>query len=96
MTTVFPTSPSYTYGVNFTNVLRAAFMCLRFRFRLLYWRKTVSAKAAFRMLVKFDHGYVKLLNLMSLVNDPKYQNLQNQLLDSQQNPNKNAGMQLGI
>jgi hypothetical protein len=48
-------------GVNFTNVLNAAFMhvscapsflCLHFMF-VLYRRKTVGAKVACRMLVKF-------------------------------------------
>ncbi len=51
-------------GVNFTNVLRAAFtyvsfvhsfLCLCFRF-VLYWRKTVGAKAVFRTLMKLNPG----------------------------------------
>jgi hypothetical protein len=33
----------------------AAFLCLRFRF-VLYWRETVGAKAAHRMLVKLTPG----------------------------------------
>ncbi len=54
-------------GVNFINVLRAAFtyvscacsfLCLHFRF-VLYWRKTVGAKAARRMLMKLSPGLVK-------------------------------------
>jgi hypothetical protein len=53
-----------TPGVNFTNVLRAdftyvswacIFLCLCFRF-VLYWCKTVGAKAVRRMLVKFTPG----------------------------------------
>ncbi len=48
--------------VNFTKVLRAAFMyvsfapsflCLRFRF-VLYWHKTVDEKAECRMLMKLN------------------------------------------
>ncbi len=35
--------------------MRAAFLCLRFRF-VLYWRKTVGAKAAHRTLVKLTPG----------------------------------------
>jgi hypothetical protein len=42
-------------GFNFTNVLRAAFLCLRFRF-VLYWRKPTGAKAARRTLVKLTPG----------------------------------------
>jgi hypothetical protein len=58
--TAFPSKPE----VNFTNILRSAFtyvncagsfLCLRFRF-VLYWRKTVGAKAARRMLVKLTPG----------------------------------------
>ncbi len=51
-------------GVNFTNALPAAFtyisfarsfFCLRSRF-VLYWRKTVGAKAACRTLMKLNPG----------------------------------------
>jgi hypothetical protein len=53
-------------GLNFTNVLRAAFthgscarrfLCLSYRF-VLYWRKTVGAKAARRTLVKLIPGHL--------------------------------------
>jgi hypothetical protein len=58
-------------GVNFTNVLRAAFtyvscarsfLCLRFRF-LLYWRKTVGTKAVHIMLMKLTPG-VNFTNIL--------------------------------
>jgi hypothetical protein len=54
-------------GVNFTNILHAAFLhvsfgstflCLRFRF-VLYWCKTVGAKAASRTLMKLSPGFPK-------------------------------------
>jgi hypothetical protein len=48
--------------VNFTNVLRAAFLCLCFRF-VLYWRKTVGTKAARRMLVKLTPGHTLFFSL---------------------------------
>ncbi len=49
-----------TPGVNITNILCAAFthvrfLCLSFRF-VLYWCKTVDAKAACRTLVKLTPG----------------------------------------
>ncbi len=52
--------------VNFTNVLRAAFMyvscarsflCLHFRF-VLYWRKPTGAKAVRRTVMKLSPGVV--------------------------------------
>jgi hypothetical protein len=42
-------------------VARAAFLCLRFGF-VLYWRKTVGAKAALRMLMKLSPGVNPILN----------------------------------
>ncbi len=53
-------------GVNFINILRAAFtyvscgcsfLCLRFRF-VLYWRKTVDTKAVLRMLMELTLGVI--------------------------------------
>ncbi len=53
-----------TPGVNFTNVLRAAFtyvscahsfFCIHFRF-VLYWRKPTGTKAARRTLVNLTPG----------------------------------------
>jgi len=51
-------------GVNFTNILRAAFsyesfcdafMCLQFGF-VIFWRKDFGPKAAHKMLVKLTPG----------------------------------------
>ncbi len=54
-------------GVNFTNILRAAFctkvfcaafMCLQFGF-VNFWQKDFGAKAAHKMLVKLAPGHYK-------------------------------------
>jgi len=54
--------------VNFTNILRAAFlherfcaalMCLQFMF-VIFWRKDFGAKAAHKMLVKLTPGVVRM------------------------------------
>jgi nucleoside recognition membrane protein YjiH len=53
-----------TAGVNFTNILRAAFrvkafcaafMCLQFGF-VMFWQKDLGTKAAHKMLVKLTPG----------------------------------------
>jgi hypothetical protein len=52
-------------GVNFTNILQAAFLskvfctafiCLQFGF-VIFWQKDFGAKAAHKMLVKLTPGY---------------------------------------
>ncbi len=65
-------SDEFEFGtpeVNFTNVLRAAFiyvclacsfLCLSFRF-VFYWHKTVGAKAACRTLMKLNPGLLRFL-----------------------------------
>jgi len=55
-------------GVNFTNILRAAFsfesFCAAFFYLLFgfvnFWRKNISAKAARKMLVKLTTGRSRL------------------------------------
>jgi len=42
-------------GVNFTNILQAAFLYLQFVFALFCW-KNICAKAAHKMLVKSTLG----------------------------------------
>jgi len=60
-------------GVNFTNILQAAFcmkvfcvvfICLQFVF-IIFWQKEISPKAAHRMLVKLATVQLQFLHLCS-------------------------------
>jgi hypothetical protein len=53
-------SPTFYAQLLRTQISRTAFLCLRFRF-VLYWRKTVSAKAAHRTLMKLTQGHTCLM-----------------------------------
>ena len=51
--------------------MRPAFLCLSFRF-VLYWRKTVGAKAVRRMLVKLNPCVISLMRVdFSIILNPK-------------------------
>jgi hypothetical protein len=62
-------------GVNFTNILRAAFsyksflhsfMCLQFGF-VIFWQKYLGAKAAHKMLVKLTPGVNVIKHFLSVI-----------------------------
>ncbi len=55
-------SPTFQVQLLLTYVECAAFLCLCFRF-VLYWRKTVGAKAARKMLMKLSPG-VNFINVL--------------------------------